>query len=59
MNEVNDSCDKHYFAHTLEGRPPKDWQSLETHLKNVAARACSVTEEFGAGELGIHGRPVE
>jgi len=52
MNEVKDSCDKHYFAHTLEGRPPKDWQSLEAHLKNVAEMARTLTDEFGVGEWG-------
>jgi hypothetical protein len=28
--------DKKYYAHTLDGKPPSDWQPLEEHLKNVA-----------------------
>ena len=25
-----------YFAHSLENRPPEEWQRLDEHLKNVA-----------------------
>ncbi len=43
---------KKYYAHSLEGRPPSDWQPLEEHLKNVAEMARSFAEDFGAGDWG-------
>ncbi|MBU2026341.1 MAG: hypothetical protein KJ814_01810 [Proteobacteria bacterium] len=52
MNDVKDSCNKHHYDRTLEGRLPKDWQSLEAHLKNAAELAHSFADEFGAGEWG-------
>jgi hypothetical protein len=27
---------KKYYAHSLDGKTPSDWQPLEEHLKNVA-----------------------
>ncbi len=36
------------FAHSLDGRPPNDWQPLEAHLQNVAERAASFAAPFGA-----------
>jgi len=44
--------DKEYYAHSLEGKPPSDWQPLEEHLKNVAEMARSFAKTFGAGEWG-------
>jgi CRISPR-associated endonuclease/helicase Cas3 len=41
-----------YYAHTLEGKPPSDWQLLEEHLKNVAELARRFAEDFGAGDWG-------
>lgn len=41
-----------YYAHSLEGYPPEDWQLLEVHLKNVAEMARGFAEEFGSGEWG-------
>ncbi len=41
---------KNYYAHSLPGRPPEKWQSLEQHLKNVAELARGFAEPFGAGE---------
>ena len=38
-----------YYAHSLEGKPPSGWQSLDKHLKNVAEMARSFGESFGAG----------
>lgn len=38
------------YAHSLDGRPPEQWQPLEEHLRNVASLACSFAEPFGAGE---------
>lgn len=41
-----------YYAHTLEGRPPEEWQLLEDHLKNVAENARLFAEAFDAGDWG-------
>ena len=37
-----------YYAHSLEGKPSKDWQPLEEHLKNVA----EIAHAFGADDWG-------
>jgi len=39
-----------YYAHSLEGRPPSEWQLLEEHLKNVAELARRFAEDFSAGD---------
>ncbi|MBW2097131.1 MAG: CRISPR-associated endonuclease Cas3'', partial [Deltaproteobacteria bacterium] len=44
--------DREFYAHSLEGRPPNEWQTLEEHLKNVANMARSFATDFGAGEWG-------
>jgi CRISPR-associated endonuclease/helicase Cas3 len=44
--------DKKYYAHTLEGKPPSDWQPLEEHLKNVAEMTRLFADAFGAGDWG-------
>jgi CRISPR-associated endonuclease/helicase Cas3 len=44
--------DKKYYAHTLEGKVPSEWQPLDEHLKNVAKMARSFAEFFGAGDWG-------
>ena len=44
--------DKEYYAHSLEGKPPSDWQPLEEHLKNVAEMARSFADAFNAGDWG-------
>lgn len=31
--------DQRYFARSLEGRPEAEWQSLDQHLRGVAAAA--------------------
>jgi CRISPR-associated endonuclease/helicase Cas3 len=38
---------KKYYAHSLEGRPPSEWQPLEEHLKNVAEKAAEFARPFG------------
>lgn len=43
---------KEYYAHSLEDRPPSEWQPLEEHLKNVAEMSRSFAEAFGAGAWG-------
>jgi len=42
--------DQEYYAHSLPGKPPKDWQRLEEHLQAVAEKARSFAEAFGAGD---------
>ena len=41
-----------YYAHSLDGKPPKDWQPLDVHLKNVAKIARTFANAFSAGEWG-------
>jgi CRISPR-associated endonuclease/helicase Cas3 len=41
-----------YYAHSLEGRPPKDWHRLEDHLKAVAEMAQKFADDFNAGDWG-------
>lgn len=43
---------KEYYAHTLEGRPPSEWQPLEEHLKNVGELAAGFAEDFGFRDWG-------
>jgi len=43
---------KKYYAHSLDGKPPSDWQPLEEHLKNVAEMARLFADAFGAGDWG-------
>jgi len=37
-----------YYAHSLEGKPPENWQPLEDHLKNVAEMAGRFADQFDA-----------
>ncbi|MEW6202981.1 MAG: CRISPR-associated helicase Cas3', partial [bacterium] len=41
-----------YFAHSLENRPPEEWQRLDEHLRNVANLAKQFAESFGGGDWG-------
>ena len=41
-----------FYAHSLEGRSPDEWQPLEIHLKNVAEITRKFAEGFGAGDWG-------
>ncbi len=36
-----------FYAHSLPGRPVKEWQPLEEHLKNVAELAADFARPFG------------
>ncbi len=36
-----------FYAHSLPGEPPKRWQPLEEHLKNVAEMAAKFAKPFG------------
>ena len=38
-----------FFAHSLDGQPPDNWQPLEEHLRNVAILARSFADAFNAG----------
>ncbi len=38
---------KEYYAHSLKGRPPEEWQALDEHLKNVAKLAADFARPFG------------
>ncbi|MFP4256902.1 MAG: CRISPR-associated endonuclease Cas3'' [Desulfobacterales bacterium] len=40
------------FAHSIEGAPPDQWQTIEAHLCNVAALCRKFAEKFGSGEWG-------
>ena len=44
--------DKKYYAHSLDGKPPSDWQPLEEHLKNVAKIAAEFADYFDAQVWG-------
>jgi len=41
-----------YYAHTLEGKPPEDWEPLEAHLQEVATLASEFAGKFSAGDWG-------
>lgn len=39
-----------HYAHSLDGRPPREWQPLEEHLKNVAKRAGGFAAIFQSSD---------
>jgi CRISPR-associated endonuclease/helicase Cas3 len=41
-----------YYAHTLEGHPVNDWQSLEEHLRKTSDLCRQFAEQFNAGNWG-------
>jgi CRISPR-associated endonuclease/helicase Cas3 len=41
-----------YYAHSLGGKPPSEWQLLDEHLNNVAEMARSFARAFGVEDLG-------
>lgn len=43
---------KEFYAHSLEEKPPEEWQSLEVHLKNVAELSAEFAEAFGFRDWG-------
>lgn len=47
------NMNKNYYAHSLEGHPIEEWQSLEDHLENVKRLAGLFAEDFG-GEIWGH-----
>ena len=38
------------YAHSLEGRPPSEWEPLHDHLAAVAGCAAAFASFFGAAE---------
>ena len=41
-----------FYAHTLEGEPPSEWQGLEEHLLGVARLAAVFANAFDSGPWG-------
>jgi hypothetical protein len=41
-----------YYAHSRDGKPPKDWHRLEDHLKAIAEMARAFANGFNAGDWG-------
>ena len=39
-----------YYAHSLEARPPEEWQPLEEHLVNVAELASKSAKLFNGDQ---------
>jgi len=39
-----------YYAHSLKGRPPDEWQNLDDHLKSVAQLAGQFAESFQSSD---------
>jgi len=42
--------EKKYYAHSLEGESPEEWQPLCTHSENVAAMAERFARDFSSGD---------
>lgn len=40
------------FAHSMEGTPPEQWQSLDAHLFNVAGLSRKLADKFDSGHWG-------
>jgi CRISPR-associated endonuclease/helicase Cas3 len=50
-----------YYAHSLEGEPPEEWQLLEDHLRNVASLSAGFAAIFQAelwGRLAGEGHDI-
>ena len=43
---------KDIYAHSIEGKPCRDWHRLEDHLPATAKLAGTFASEFVAGEWG-------
>jgi len=44
-----------YYAHSLPGKPPEEWQPLEEHLKKVTELVRSSAESFVAADCKSFG----
>lgn len=40
-----------FYAHSIEGQPPEQWQPLDDHLDNVAKLAAEFALAFGGGDF--------
>ena len=40
-----------YYAHSLEGKPPSEWQPLEEHLEKVTKLAAEFADYFGGNPV--------
>jgi hypothetical protein len=40
-----------FYAHSIPGKPPSEWQPLEEHLRNVAELARSFANELGGSGI--------
>jgi hypothetical protein len=45
---------KMYYAHSKEGRPKEEWQTLEEHLKNVVCIVHEFVDGFLAKSLALN-----
>jgi len=41
-----------YFAHSIQGKTPQDWQTLEEHLRKTAQSAARLANKFNCSEWG-------
>ncbi|MBI5558708.1 MAG: hypothetical protein HY885_13835 [Deltaproteobacteria bacterium] len=44
-----------YYAHSLEGQPPDEWQTFEEHLENVAAMTSGFARAFWRRRVDLPG----
>lgn len=44
--------ERHFYAHSFEGRPAEEWEPLEDHLDAVARLASQLAAAFGSAEVG-------
>lgn len=42
--------EQNVYAHSLAGKPPAEWQTLQAHAEGVAAKGAAFAERFGSGE---------
>lgn len=49
MNEVKDSCKKHYYTRTLEGRLPTDLQPVYLYGVGVSQRFTTLRQKRSTG----------
>ncbi len=40
------------YAHSIDGKPERDWELLKNHLSRVAEQAAAFADKFGSGSLG-------
>jgi hypothetical protein len=45
---------RQYYAHSLEGKPPSEWQPLEKHLRKVVELVRFFAENLGGGDTILY-----